>query len=254
MSSTYSRFILGAIFTAIAVLLFSVAHLNSRLDLLESQPSIEMIVAQAVSDARANDARREARDRLSALRESAKLAPEFNEDGLLYGSPSARFTISVFTDIECPYCRKMHPEVKRVVDSSDGVINWKILHFPLNKHNPVAAVEAQALECVKDSYGNRTAWAFLDAMIADTGGNGRGIEDLPGYARKMGLSGAVISSCLQSDANKARINADFELGLSSGVTGTPAMLITSNDSGRSVLVKGLQNAESIAAEIQKFIR
>ncbi|EIF42789.1 DSBA oxidoreductase [gamma proteobacterium BDW918] len=249
-----ARLMSGIIAVLIAGLMFSVAYLNHRVTVLENQPGIEAIITKAIAEARANDARREAQKRLMALRDDAKLAPESSEGRLLYGAEDAKVTISVFTDIECPYCRKMHGEVKRVVDSSQGVINWRVIHFPLNKHNPTAAAEAQALECVKDSYGNRTAWAFLDAMIADTEGNGRGIADLPGYVREMGLSGSVISSCLQSDANKAKINSDFQLGLDAGITGTPAMLVKVNDSGRSILVKGMQNAESIAAEIQKIIR
>ncbi len=238
--------------------LFSVAYLSDRISNVENRPSVEQpnieeLVQSALVKARANEAQQKAQLKLQTLRQNAKLAPEYSDDGLIYGPADAKYSISVFTDIECPYCRKMHGEVKRVVDSSDGAVNWKVIHFPLRRHNPAAAIQAQTLECVKDSYGNRTAWAFLDAMIAETEGNGKGIADLPEFGGDMGLSRSLISNCLISDDNKGKINADYQRGLDAGITGTPAMMITNNETGRSSLVKGLQDSPAIALEIQKLL-
>tara|TARA_R110001592_G_scaffold221139_2_gene475810 strand:- start:17958 stop:18680 length:723 start_codon:yes stop_codon:yes gene_type:complete len=232
---------------------FSVAYLSDRLAKLESQPSIDDAVKAAVVQAQKDSDTRRSQLKLADLRESAKNAPEYNDEGLLYGHPDARFSISVFTDIECPYCRQMHGELKRVVESSNGAVNWKIIHFPLGIHNPAAAIEAQALECVKESYGNRTAWAFLDAMIEDTQGNGKGIDNLPDFGREMGLSGSAIQNCLNSDAHKDTINAGYQRGVNAGITGTPAMIINDNSTGRSSLVKQMQNAQTIVQEIQKLL-
>ncbi|WP_269621443.1 DsbA family protein [Zhongshania sp. BJYM1] len=249
-----SKFLHTATLVALGLLGTQVYFQNGRILALEQAPSMEETIRSAITQARKDEYRQRAKDRLSGLRDAAKSAPEYSEDGLLYGPADARFSIAVFTDIECPYCRQMHGEVKRVVDSSNDNVNWKIIHFPLSIHNPAAAIEAQVLECVKESYGNRTAWAFLDAMIAGTAGNGKGIENLPEFGSAMGLSSQVIKNCLASDSNKEKINSDFQRGVVAGITGTPAMLITDNSSGKSSLVRQMQNAQSIAQEIQKLIQ
>lgn len=81
-----------------------------------------------------------------------------------YGSKSARFTLQMFSDVECPFCRKMYFDVKKVVDHSQGIINWEYKHFPLSMHNP-AAIEAKALECIASEQGVTKAWVALDQFI-----------------------------------------------------------------------------------------
>lgn len=55
------------------------------------------------------------------------------EDALLLGSPSAPKKVVVFTDPECPYCKKLHEELKEVV-RIDPNIAFLIKLFPLKMH------------------------------------------------------------------------------------------------------------------------
>jgi thiol-disulfide isomerase/thioredoxin len=97
---------------------------------------------------------------------------------LIYGNPEARITLQEFGDIECPFCRKMHDDLKQVVDNAENTVNWEFKHFPLESHNPAAALQAKVIECVKDSYGNKVAWAALDRSFSRLPETVRGLETL----------------------------------------------------------------------------
>lgn len=55
------------------------------------------------------------------------------DDALLLGKPSAKTKVVVFTDPECPYCKKLHDELKEVV-RIDPNIAFLIKLFPLKMH------------------------------------------------------------------------------------------------------------------------
>jgi len=54
-------------------------------------------------------------------------------DALLLGQSSAKTSVIVFTDPECPYCRKLHEELKEVV-RRDPEVAFLIKLFPLKMH------------------------------------------------------------------------------------------------------------------------
>lgn len=198
---------------------------------------------------------RRARDQFQEQVALFDLAPSSTpDDRLIYGDLQARITLQEFADIECPYCIKMHPGLKQIVDSSDGQVNWEFKHFPLNSHNPVAALQAKAVECIKESYGNQVAWAALDQFMARTGGNGKGIGDIPAFARSLGLSGAAVDMCMASDAHENRVESDFQEGQRLGLTGTPALRIVDHRTGKEFVVKGYLSPEQIAEALQHLLR
>ena len=199
--------------------------------------------------------KQKARERLANLQREYNLASVDNlNNRLIYGKSNARITLQGFSDIECPYCRKMHTDLKQVIDHSEGVINWEFKHFPLAGHNPAAAVEAQAIECIKESYGNRVAWIAIEQFIAETEGNGKGMKDMTAVLRANGLNGSLINNCLASNDHKDTINNNYEDGRNAGVTATPAVLIVDNKTGKEYLLKGYKTSEMILQAIQKIVQ
>jgi thiol:disulfide interchange protein DsbC len=68
-------------------------------------------------------------------------------DALLLGKKSARTKVIVFTDPECPYCKKLHVELKEVV-RRDPDIAFLIKLFPLKMH-PNAYGISKSIICNK---------------------------------------------------------------------------------------------------------
>ncbi len=66
-------------------------------------------------------------------------------DALVLGSPAAKTKVIVFTDPECPYCKKLHDELKQVV-RRDPDVAFLIKLFPLPMH-PNAHAVSQSIVC-----------------------------------------------------------------------------------------------------------
>ncbi len=66
-------------------------------------------------------------------------------DALILGKPSAKTKIIVFTDPQCPYCGKLHDELKEVV-RRDPEIAFLIKLFPLPMH-PEAHAISESIVC-----------------------------------------------------------------------------------------------------------
>jgi thiol:disulfide interchange protein DsbC len=69
------------------------------------------------------------------------------EDALLLGKASAKSKVIVFTDPECPYCKKLHEELKEVV-RRDPDVAFLIKLFPLKMH-PNAYDVSKSILCNK---------------------------------------------------------------------------------------------------------
>lgn len=249
-----------AVFAAFGVLSVSHAYQFSEIKTLkheQSQVTQTLSANQVVSivDQRLDVAsQRRAKDTFQVLIADYELAsPQAPDDQLIYGNLNARLTMQEFSDIECPFCRKMHGGLKSVVDNSRGVVNWEFKHFPLSGHNPAAAMQAKAVECVKESYGNQIAWAALDQFFEKTRSNGQGVGDLPTFARTLGLSGKAIELCLNSDAHEERISQDYREGSRLGITGTPALRIVDHKTGRDYLIKGYKTPEQLTQALQQIL-
>jgi thiol:disulfide interchange protein DsbC len=69
-------------------------------------------------------------------------------DALILGSPEAANKIIVFDDPECNYCRKLHDEMKAVVNERSDIAFF-IKMFPLVKLHPKAYDKAKTIICEK---------------------------------------------------------------------------------------------------------
>jgi protein-disulfide isomerase len=256
-----SQLLIGSLSVTTAALVASNIYLLAELSGLKrtlaqahEEPLTPNDLIALVDNRLASLNKRKAKELLSSLKAQFKLAPTSTPDNhLIYGDLNARITLLEYGDIECPYCRKMHGNIKQIVEHSQGVINWKFKHFPLGMHNPVAAIESQAIECVKEAYDNRTAWIALDRFIAGTKGNGKGLGDIPKFVRSFGLNGSLIENCLASDRHKGTINQDYDDGRHIGITATPAIRIKDNNTGKEYVIKGLKTSEQLLQTIQQVL-
>lgn len=151
----------------------------------------------------------------------------------IYGNPDAEIKIVEFSDVECPFCARVHPTIKRIVDESEGKINWEYRHFPLPGHaNAVSG--ALASECVAKFAGNDAFWKFLDKLFATTG---HSTEFYKNTAISLGVSESDFVTCVNDEATQAIVQDDLETVQELGATGTPYNLIIHPD-GRVEEVKG----------------
>lgn len=125
---------------------------------------------------------------------------------IVYKAPDEKHVITVFTDITCGYCHKLHEEMK---DYNALGITVRYLAFPRQGLESQAEQDMKSIWCAKDK--NK---AFDDAMA------GKGVKP---------------ASC---DVN---IADHYALGVQLGVSGTPAIVL-SNGSWLS----GTERDESVS--------
>ncbi len=118
-----------------------------------------------------------------AVARRAQLATIKDADTIIFAPPHPRFTVTVFTDIDCPYCRKFQEGVH---DLNAAGVAVRYVLFPLNMH-PQAHRKALAVWCAKDRKG-----AFAAAM----GGVDPGSQQCPNpiqtditLAQQLGIEG-----------------------------------------------------------------
>lgn len=69
------------------------------------------------------------------------------------GNPEGRFTMTLYGDLECPFCRSYFPLLKRWVGvNADVALQWQ--HMPLAAHEPAASAEARLAECAAEVGGH----------------------------------------------------------------------------------------------------
>lgn len=167
--------------------------------------------------------------------EAASTASGLQVDGppWRYGSADARFTVILYADLECPYCRSYFPVLKGWIDTHPEV-NGQWHHLLLAAHEPAATAQARLAECAGEDGGHPAFFEAIDWIYRHTRGGGQGIPDALRYP---GLTPA-LRACLASDRPQAIIQAQADEGARDGIAATPAVRLTDRVSGKSMLLHG----------------
>ncbi|MFD2110338.1 DsbC family protein [Thiorhodococcus fuscus] len=142
-----------------------------------------------------------------------RLIDSVGEDKMvIFGQPDAKHTVTVFTDIECGYCRKLHSQI---ADYEKEGIRVRYLFFPRAGKNSPAYEEAVSVWCAGDADARRAAMTK-----AKTG------EKIP------------VKTCDNP------VDTHMALGQEIGLRGTPAIV---TEDGQ--LIPGYVEPKRLAAEL-----
>ncbi|BCX89111.1 hypothetical protein MIN45_P1481 [Methylomarinovum tepidoasis] len=171
----------------------------------------------------------------------------------IYGNPNAPVSVIEFSDFECPYCRKIHPTLKKLVHDSRGTINWVFRHMPADFHNPNAKMEAEAAECAAYLAGNESFWIFSEKLFLQPK---RGKQDrqaaIRQAAKAAGISFDDLSSCVSEGRFRTKVEQDAEEAKRLGLIGTPANILVHHTSGRMILRQGAASLLRLRLDIAKL--
>ncbi len=118
-----------------------------------------------------------------------------DEDSMIiYGDKSLKHTVTVFTDIDCGYCQKLHREVKKYNDLG---IRIRYMSYPRAGIGSSSFKKAEAVWCSKDK-----AKALTDS--------------------KNGIN-------VKSEKCKSPVAEQYNLGTTMGINGTPALILESGE-------------------------
>ncbi|HBP0979010.1 thioredoxin domain-containing protein [Comamonas sp. Y6] len=151
----------------------------------------------------------------------------------LMGNPEGRFMLTLYADLECPFCREYFPQIKRWVGSNaDVALQWQ--HLPLAAHEPAASTEARLAECAAEAGGHAAFWQAVEWVYAHTRSDGQGLPDGLRYPE----STPAIEQCLASEQTEATIRTQAAEATKSGVTATPSLRVLDRQTGQAILLQG----------------
>ena len=193
-------------------------------------------------------------------REAAGAVKPVDGDDHILGNPGAPVKVIEFSDFECPFCKRFHPTMKRLMDEygKNGKVAWVYRHFPLDAIHSKARKEAQAAECANELGGNEAFWAFADRLYEVTPSNDRlDLALLPRIAQEIGLDRGKFEACLGGDARggkyAAHIEADVQDATASGATGTPFSLVIAPN-GKIFPLSGAQPYAAVKSIIDLVLK
>lgn len=164
----------------------------------------------------------------------------------VYGEANARFSLIVWLDPECPYCKLLGDKPLHVVDGAAGAVNLAIRLYPLPDHGANAVLAATTALCVADQAGAPAYYRFLSQWMARTASGGRGIGPATGGADPVAALAAAagahnretLNGCTTASATARRLAAEMQAAETSGIEGTPAIAIRDNRAGHTIMISG----------------
>ncbi|WP_256670278.1 thioredoxin domain-containing protein [Pseudomonas sp. CFSAN084952] len=168
----------------------------------------------------------------------------------LFGPANARWTVTEFADLECPYCKIYTPALKGWVQQQKSVnLQWH--HLPLDFHGSTAIYEARIIECAGELGGALAFWQAVDQVFERTHSNGLGFI---GQLDINDVSHQALMACAANNKQiSLRISRQAEEALKSGVTATPTVLIRDNKTGMSLKLEGPVDGVMLTSAIDWLI-
>jgi protein-disulfide isomerase len=142
------------------------------------------------------------------------------------GGKNAKVSITIFSDFQCPFCKRVEPTLAELEKEYGDKIKFVWRHMPLPFHAdaPLAGQAAQEAFAQK---GNVGFWKMHDKLFEVQGTSEDAIKrpGLEKAAQELGLNMDKFKAALDSNAHKAKLDADSKIGNDAGINGTPAFVI-----------------------------
>jgi protein-disulfide isomerase len=140
-------------------------------------------------------------------------------DDPIRGAAGAKVTVVVFSDFQCPFCSKVEPAMKQLLEANPGAVRIAWKHQPLSMHpNAVPAARAAEAARLQGKF-----WEMHDRLFA----NQAALSDALYLqsARDLGLDMTRFQADAASQPVLSRIAADQTLAGSVGAQGTPTLFL-----------------------------
>ncbi|HXJ19102.1 MAG TPA: thioredoxin domain-containing protein [Polyangia bacterium] len=135
------------------------------------------------------------------------------------GSKGAPLQVVIFSDFQCPFCKRVEPQLSQLEKEYGGKVHMAWKNYPLPFHNNAEP----AAEAAMAANAQGKFWEMHDKLFANNTALDR--ASLEKYAQELGLDMAKFKADLDAQKYKAQIESDTKEGSAVGVNGTPAVFI-----------------------------
>ncbi|MCX7808862.1 MAG: thioredoxin domain-containing protein, partial [Deltaproteobacteria bacterium] len=142
------------------------------------------------------------------------------------GPPDALVTIVMWSDFQCPFCKRVEPTLSRILEEYGNRVRIVWRDQPLPFH-PMAMPAAEAAREAFAQGGNAKFWKMHDLIFEHQQELSR--ETLDRLAQQVGLDMERYRRAMDNHVHQAAIRADSEAGNKVGANGTPTFFINGRE-------------------------
>jgi protein-disulfide isomerase len=169
--------------------------------------------------------------------------PEMGKDRAVLGNRAAPIKLFVYSDFQCPYCKRGYENVEELRKKYGSKIVVMFKHLPLPFH-PMALPAAKRFEAIALE-SSKKAYQFHNELFINQQGLSGGEEFLDGLVKKVGADLAKVKKNMDSPAVVKNIEADKAEAQKYGIQGTPGFVVA------GITVKGAYPVETFVEIIDK---
>ena len=134
-----------------------------------------------------------------------------DDDVILFSPEEVKYSVSVFTDVDCTYCRRLHNQIKQYMANG---IEIRYLLYPRGGPASAAWNTSESVWCAKDR-GEALTLAKLDREFESSKCDASIVQDHYVLGQEVGLAGTpaivledgeLIAGYMPPDALKARLD------------------------------------------------
>ncbi|UQP97333.1 thioredoxin domain-containing protein [Xanthomonas arboricola pv. juglandis] len=162
----------------------------------------------------------------------------------IYGQADARFTLTEFADLECPYCQAYFPRLKQWIDTNPDV-NWQWHHLPLPMHEPAATREALLAECAGEVGGHAGFWQAVGWIYANTHSEGQGLPPDTHFPEMT----PALQGCLDSPRPADIVRRQSEEAKHAGIGATPVLRLLDRQTGKTLVLNGPVEGDGLLSAV-----
>lgn len=178
---------------------------------------------------------------------------EIKKDSFIKGDVNARITWLEYSDLECPYCVKLHNSgtIEEIESKYGNALNRIFNHFPLDFHAN-AKPAALITECLAQQKWSEAFYALIHTSFKDETSTKSFLID---EAVKLGADKANLEKCVDDKTFEAKIDAQTQRGQKTfGVSGTPGSILINNETGEYEFISGAYPTASFVEAIDKLLK
>ncbi len=135
------------------------------------------------------------------------------------GGKNAKVEILEFSEFQCPFCSRVNPTIKQILDTYGDKVKVVFKHNPLPFHKDAPLASEAALAAGEQG----KFWEMHDKMFANQRALKR--ENLEKFAQELGLDMGKFKKALDSGAYKSMIEEDKKMAAKNGARGTPTFFV-----------------------------
>ncbi len=148
-----------------------------------------------------------------------------SKESAVKGAKSPLVTIVEFSEFQCPFCKRVNPTIKKIMESYGDKVQLRFRHSPLPFHKDAKGASKATLAAKKQG----KFWEMHDLLFKHQ--KALGADKLTGYAKEIGLDVVRFEADMKDSALDKIIAQDIQVAKWFGARGTPNFFIN----GRQVI-------------------